>query len=186
MNTFYAKNKKEWRDWLRKNHKKENKIYLIRYKKHTKKPTLNTQEAMDEAICFGWIDTTINRLDEERYVQCFVKRKKNAGWSNNTLSYAKRLIKERKMAKEGLKAYELGLKKPTIDHNLPKNPKTPEDLIKALEKNKKAKENFNNFAPSYKRVYIYSIEKAKRPETRKKRIDDVVKRSTLNKKPGIL
>ena len=186
METFYAKNKKEWRDWLRKNHKKENKIYLIRYKKHTKKPTLNTQEAMDEAICFGWIDTTINRLDEERYVQCFVKRKKNAGWSKNTLSYAKRLIKERKMTKAGLEAYKLGLQKLPIDHNRLKNPETPEDLIKALEKNKKARENFNNFAPSYRRVYIYSIEAAKREETRKKRIKEIVKRSILNKKPGVL
>ena len=185
MKTFYAKNTKEWREWLRKNHKKESSIYLIKYRKHTNKPSLTSKEAMVEAICFGWIDTTVNRLDEERYVQCFVRRKKNAGWSKNTLSYAKRLIKERKMTKAGLEAYERGLKKGPFDHNLPKNPETPEDLKKALEGNKKAKEFFSNLAPSYRRVYIYHIEKAKRPETRKKRILEVVERSSLHKKPGV-
>ena len=186
MKTFYARNSKEWREWLRKNHKKESSVLLVKYKKHTKKPFVTSKEAMLEAICFGWIDTTINKLDEEKYTQKFCKRTKNSRWSNNTLSYAKDLIKKRKMSKAGLEAYEKGLKKGPFDHNLPKNPKTPEDLRKALEKNKKAKEFFLNLAPSYRRVYIYSIERAKRPETREKRIREVVERSRLNKKPGVL
>ena len=178
----YAKNRKEWREWFKKNHRKESKVYLILYKKHTKKPTLNKREAMDGAICFGWIDTTIKRVDDERYTQCFVKRNKNSRWSNNTLSYAKRLIKEKRMTQAGLKMYKEGLKKQTIDHNLPKNPKTPDDLKKELEKNKESKKNFNNFAPSYKRFYIYWIERAKRKETRNKRIKEVVKRARENQK----
>lgn len=182
--TFYARNRGEWREWLRKNHKKEKEVRLIKYKKHTEKPSLSSREAMEEAICFGWIDTTVKRMDDERYIQRFVKRGKNGRWSNNTLSYAKRLIKERKMTAEGLKAYREGLKKPVIDHGLPKNPETPEDLKEELERNNGSKENFNSFAPSYKRAYIYWIEKAKRDETRKKRIREVVKRSLENKKPG--
>lgn len=177
---FYPKNREEWREWLRKNHEKESSVYVIKYKKHTGKPTVTSKEAIEEAICFGWIDTTINRLDDERYMQRFVKRNKNSRWSNNTVKYAKRLIKEEKMTSAGLRAFKEGLKKPTIDHNLPKNPKVPEDLKKELEKNKRAKQNFYNFAPSYKRFYIYWIEKAKREETRNKRIKEVVKKSYEN------
>ena len=97
MKTFYAKNTKEWREWLRKNHKKESSIYLIKYRKHTNKPSLTSKEAMVEAICFGWIDTTMKGLDEDRYMQRFCKRTKNSRWSKNTLRYAKELIKKRNM-----------------------------------------------------------------------------------------
>jgi uncharacterized protein YdeI (YjbR/CyaY-like superfamily) len=180
----YAKNSKEWRNWLKRNHRKENKVRLILYKKHTNKPSIGKVKAMKDAICFGWIDTTMNRMDDERYIQTFVKRKKNANWSRNTLSYAKKLIKEKKMTPEGLKAYKLGLKKMPHDKDLPKNPRTPRDLMEALKKNKKAKENWNNFALSYKKAYIYWIIRAKRKETREKRIKEVVKRSKLNKKLG--
>ena len=182
--SFHPKSRKEWRDWLRKNHNKETSVFLIKYKKHTNKPTISHKESMDEAICFGWIDTTIKRLDDERYRICFVRRNENSRWSNATLGYAKRLIKEGKMSEAGLNAYNEGLKKPVIDHGLPRNPDTPKDLKEALEKDKKAKQNFNNFAPSYKRIYIYWVEKAKRKETRDKRINEVVKRARENKKWG--
>lgn len=182
IKSFHPKSIKEWRRWLQKNHKKETKVFLIKYKKHTNKPTFSHKEAMDEAICFGWIDTTAKRLDDERYGNHFVKRNENGRWSNNTLKYAKRLIKEGKMSEAGLKAYKEGLKKPVIDHGLPRNPETPKELKEALEKDEKAKQNFNKFAPSYKRVYIYWVERAKRKETRAKRINEVVKRARENKK----
>ena len=178
---IYAGTKKEWRDWLRRNHKKESKVYLIKYKKHTGKPTLNNNETMQEAICFGWIDTTIKRIDEDRYQQCFVKRKRYSRWSNNTLRYAREQIAKRRMSKFGLEMYNLGKEKPTIDHNFPKNPKIPDDLKKALTG--KALENFNKFAPSHRKIFIYQVMKSKRPETRKKWIDWVVNKSRDNKKP---
>ncbi len=182
---FYAHSRKEWREWLRKNHKKESKVYLVKYKKHTGKPTVNNKEAMEEAICFGWIDTTMKRLDDEKYQQAFVKRKKNANWSKNTLRYAKELIKKRKMTKAGLEAYKRGLKKLPIEHNIPKNPDVPEDLKKALEKNKKAKEFFDKLAPSYRKFYIRWVHRAVRKETKDKRIAEVIKRCSKNKKPGL-
>ena len=182
--TFYAKDRKEWRAWLRKNHQKEKKVYLIKYKKHTGKPSLSHKESMEEAICFGWIDTTIKKLDDERYRRTFVKRNKNCRWSKNTLSYAEDLIKRKLMTKAGLKMYELGLKRPPFDYGRPENPETPEDLKKALQKNKKAETFFTNLAPSYKRFYLYQVLTAKRPETRKKRIRFVVDRAKLGKKPA--
>src|SRR3989344_4600037 len=183
--TISAGTRKEWRDWLRRNHQREKKVYLIKYKKHTGKPTLNNKEAMEEAICFGWIDTTINKLDDQRYQQCFVRRTDKSRWSNNTLRYARELIKAKKMSKEGLKRYQEGLKKGVIDHCLPRNPDIPRDLKKALEKNKKANENFINFAPSYRRVYLYWLHSAKLVETRKRRIKAIVSKSAQNRKWGI-
>ncbi len=170
-----------WRKWL-ENNPGETRVRVIRYKKHTKKRSPNYQELLDEAICFGWIDTTMNRIDDERYATTFVKRKSTASWSKNTLSYAKRLIEEGRMTAPGLKAYKLGLKKKPIDHGLPKHPDTPVDLKKALAKNKKAEENFNKFSPSARKPYIYRILRAKRPETREKRIKEVVERAKLNKR----
>src|SRR3989344_6503177 len=125
-------------------------------------------------ICFGWIDTIIKKIDNDTYSRCFVKRNKNSRWSNNTLSYAKQLVKEKKMTIHGLKMYEEGLKKPTIDHNLPRNPETPEDLKIQLKKHN-LENNFNNLAPSSKRLFIYQIERAKRLETINKRINETIK-----------
>lgn len=184
VETVYAKNRKEWRRWLSKNHKKENKVNLIKYKKHTGKPSLTSKEAMEEAICFGWIDTTMKRLDEEKYMQRFSKRTGNSRWSKNTLRYGKNLIEQGKMAKAGLEAYKKGLKKKPLDHKLRKNPRTPGDLTKELDKNKKAKQNFMDMAPSYKRFYIWWIENAKKSDTRKRRIKQVVERVKENKKFG--
>ncbi len=181
---IHPKSPAEWRKWLEKNHDKETKVYLVKYKRHTNKPTISHQESMDEAICFGWIDTTIKSLSVDKYMRCFVRRNKNSRWSNATLSYAKRLIKEGKMAPAGLKMYKEGLLKPVIDHGLPKNPNTPADLKKALEKSGSLA-FFNSLAPSYKRIYIYSVERVKRAETRTRRIKQVVERCKRGLKPGL-
>ncbi|MBT4257856.1 YdeI/OmpD-associated family protein [archaeon] len=137
---------------------------------------------MEEAICFGWIDTTINRLDGERYIRKFSKRNKNSRWSDNTISYGKELIEQGRMAPAGLKFYEEGLKKPTHDAGIPKNPPMPEELRKALDKNPKAKENFNNLAPSIKKMYYRGILRGKREETRTKRINLIVEAAKAGKK----
>jgi uncharacterized protein YdeI (YjbR/CyaY-like superfamily) len=181
---FHANTAKEWREWLRKNHRREDRVYLIRYKKHTKKPTFNNRVSMDEAICFGWIDTTLNKIDDDRYAVKYVKRNKNSRWSNATLSHAKRLIDSKKMTKAGLAAYKQGLKKPVIDHGLSRNPPIPADLRKALSKNKTAEKNFKAFAPSTRRYYIWGIMRAVREETKKKRIAEVVRLARENIRPG--
>ena len=171
---IYAGTIKEWRGWLRKNHKKETKVDLIIYKKHTGKPTLSHLEQMKEAICFGWIDTTLKRLDDEKYRRTFMKRTSKSRWSNNTIRYAEEQIKKGRMSKFGMEMYLLGKSKPTIDHNLPKNPEAPEDLKKALGK---------HITTSTKRLFIYQVIKSKRPETRQKWIQWVVDKVKENKKP---
>ena len=182
VKTFHASSRKEWRAWLSKNHSKENKVGLISYKKHTGKPALTHKESMEEAICFGWIDTTIKRLDEKRYLRYFSRRSKNSKWSLATLSYGKDLINRKLMTSHGLKFYKEGVKKKAFDHHIPKNPEIPLELKKELEKNIIALKNFNNFAPSYKKMYFRWILHAKLPETQMKRIKIIVQKAKDNRK----
>jgi uncharacterized protein YdeI (YjbR/CyaY-like superfamily) len=179
--TVYAKTREEWRAWLQKNHEKESKISLIRYKKHTGKPSPTHMDAMKEAISFGWIDTTIKRLDNEKYIINFAKRNKNSKWSNNTLSYAKELVKQGKMSPAGLEAYKHGLSKPTHDFGIPANPQIPDDLMEIL-KQTKTNDNFHLFPSSYKRALLRWLLRAKLSETRKKRIGEIVNLAKNNDK----
>jgi len=169
MEEFLCEDVKSWRRWLRKNHKKGEKVMLIRYKKSTGRKSFNQHIAMREAICFGWIDTTLKRIDDKKYGVTFVKRKKTSRWSNNTSRYGKELIKEGRMSKFGFEKFEEGLKKPTIDHDLPKNPEPPKELKKELVRRDLLKK-FEKWAPSKKRLWIWQIMKAVRGETKEKRI----------------
>lgn len=163
--------------WLEKNHIKENKVAVIRYKKHTGKTSPSSMELMHEAICFGWIDTTAHRVDEDKYKVIYSKRSKNSKWSNNTMAYAKKLIKENRMRKQGLDYYLQGLKKPTHDFGIPVNPDIPEDLKEELNKKKNLvlKKKFDILAPSLKKLWFRQILRAKRIETKKKRINEFIK-----------
>ena len=174
MQTITVYNRNDFRKWLKKHYRKEKQIAVVVHKRHTGKPAPTHRELLEEAICFGWIDTTLKRLDEETYVRNFVKRNHNSRWSDNTLRYAKELIKKGLMSDEGLKFYNLGLQKPTHDHGIPKNPDIPPELEKALLKNKKAKTGFDSFPPSSKRMYFRWLLQAKLPETRKKRVSQIV------------
>lgn len=173
--------KKEFREWLSLNHDKEKRVGLIIHKKHTGKKSPSHLELMEEAICYGWIDTTLNRVDEDKYIRYFSKRNKNSKWSYNTLRYAKRLIKEKRMTPPGFKAYKEGLNKKPHDYGIDANPNIPEDLKRELDKNPRAKEIFDKIAPSYKKMYFRLILRAKLPETRKKRINLIIKQ-VLEKK----
>ena len=76
--TYYARNRKTWRKWLEKNHESLKEVWLVRYKKHTGKPTVSYNDSVEEALCFGWIDSIVKKVDEERYIQKFTPRKKIA------------------------------------------------------------------------------------------------------------
>ena len=167
MKEICPKDSNEWRAWLEKNHLKEERVLLIKYKKHTGRPIINNLEAMKQAICFGWIDTTAKRIDEDRYSQTFVKRNKNSKWSYNTLSYGKELLEKGLMSPHGIKMYKEGLAKKPHDFGLPKNPRMPRDMKKSLEKIDKLK-GFLKLAPSMKKMHYRAYLRAKRPETKEK------------------
>lgn len=182
LKTITAFGRDDFRKWLQKHHDKETKVCIILHKRHTGKPAPTHHELMEEAICFGWIDTTIKRLDEDKYVRNFCCRNTKSKWSYNTLGYAKKLIKEGRMTPAGLKFYRLGLQRPTHDAGIPKNPKMPVELKKELSNNFVAKKNFIKLPPSSKKMFYRWILHAKLSETRKKRIAFVVKNAVSGKK----
>jgi len=182
MKRITAFSRDHFREWLVNNHDKEDKVSIIVYKKHTGKPSPSHRELMEEAICFGWIDTTVKRLDEDRYQRFFSKRTKNSRWSDNTLMYAKNLIKQKKMTLSGLRFYKEGLKRPTHDAGIPKNPAMPSELKTALAKNKKANETFRNFPPSAKKMFYRWLLRGKLKETRDKRIKLIIEKARQGKR----
>ena len=164
----------DFRKWLDKYHNKETKVQVVVYKRHTGKKAPTHRELMDEAICYGWIDTTIKKLDKDRYIRHFSKRNKNSTWSDNTLSYGKLLIKQGRMTEHGLPFFKAGLAKPTLDHGIPKNPDMPPELEKSLAKDKKVQVAFEKLSPSVKKMHYRMILRSKRPETKLKRITEIL------------
>jgi uncharacterized protein YdeI (YjbR/CyaY-like superfamily) len=172
-------NRDEFRRWLMKNHEKEKGVGVIVYKKHTGKKFPSHNELIREAICFGWIDTTLKRLDDEKYIRTFTRRNKNSKWSENTLRYGKELIVLGRMTPVGLKFYKEGLARPTHDAHVPKNPSMPDELKKALLGDKKAASGFEKFAPSFKKILYRWVLSGKRSETREKRVKIIVEKAKV-------
>jgi uncharacterized protein YdeI (YjbR/CyaY-like superfamily) len=181
-------NKKEWRKWLEKNHEKHKEIWLIHYKKKSDKKSIIHFDAVEEALCFGWIDSTLKRIDEERYILRYTPRKKKSVWSKINKDTAERMIKLGKMTEFGLDKIELAKKNGLWDNAYTNKVREeiPSDLKKSLLSDKIAWNNFQNFANSYRNMYIGWIENAKTDITRMKRINEVVLRSRENKKPGVV
>jgi uncharacterized protein YdeI (YjbR/CyaY-like superfamily) len=181
------KNKVEWRDWLEKNHITKDGIWLIHYKKKSKKQSVSHPDAVEEALCFGWIDSKLKRIDEERYILRYTPRKGKSVWSKINKDAAEKMIEHGKMTNAGFEKIKIAKKQGLWDSaytNLKKD-RLPSDLKNALFENKIAWKNFNNFANSYRNSYIGWIKASKTEETRKRRIKEVLKRSIENKKPGI-
>ena len=183
-NSVLVLNLEQWRQWLSRNHDKETFVWQVKYKKHTGKTSPSHRDSMDEAICFGWIDSIIKKIDEEKYAVKFVKRNRKSRWSKATASHAQRMIKEKRMTPAGMLRYKEGIKKPLLDSDLPEKISMPEELEKALSKNKQAKKNFEKLAPSYKKQHYKWVLRAKRPETKKKRIEQILRESAEGTKPG--
>jgi len=187
MKRLYVKTKTEWRVWLQKNHDKVEELWLIFYKKGTGKPSIDYEVAVEEALCFGWIDSIIKKIDEERYVRKFTPRKDNSVWSESNKKRVKKVIKEGRMTEYGLMKIKAAKKsgkwyeelKPDISFNI------PADFEKALKKNRKAKENFEKLSLTHRKNYIGWIATAKRDETIGKRIEESIKMLKQGKKLGL-
>jgi uncharacterized protein YdeI (YjbR/CyaY-like superfamily) len=186
-NALLFKKKEEWRKWLEQNHLKFKEIWLIHYKKSSNKKNLTHHDAVEEALCFGWIDSTLKKIDEDRYILRYTPRKNKSVWSKINKETAERMIMQGKMTQEGLEKINLakknGLWKIAYTNKI--RDKLPSDLEKYLHSDKIAWENFQKFANSYRNIYIGWVKNAKTDITRLKRIKEVVKRSRENKKPGI-
>ena len=174
----------EWRSWLKENHEKKRSVWLTYYKKGSGKSGVSYEDAVEEAVCFGWIDSVARPIDDEKYVQRFTRRNKNSRWSESNIRRAEEMIGQGKMTPAGLLAYNerreyAGRALECYDG---KNPVLPQDLQKALEGLEGALNNFNAFSPSYRRYSVLWINDAKRDVTRKKRIDEIARLAAENKK----
>ncbi len=180
IRSIACKDRKEWRSWL-KNNQASDEIWLIYYKKHTKKISIPYNDAVEEAICFGWIDGQVKRIDDERYMQRYTPRTSKSRWSVSNIERAKEMIKRELMTEKGLRVFQDGIKNRRIIPSS-KNFSVPADLKKALTENKKASHNFKNFAPSAKLHFVYWVDDAKTEKTRKKRIEKSIELLANNKK----
>jgi uncharacterized protein YdeI (YjbR/CyaY-like superfamily) len=185
---LYLTGREDWRAWLERNHNRKREVWLIYYKKHTGKPRIPYDDAVEEALCFGWIDSTVQKIDEDKYAQRFTPRTEGSRWSELNLKRARKMIKQGKMTRVELEKFR------EVEKRLRRMPKRrkseretilPPDLEEALAKDPEAERNFDSFAPSHKRMYIGWINEAKRPETRKRRIGQTVKWAARNRKPGM-
>jgi uncharacterized protein YdeI (YjbR/CyaY-like superfamily) len=181
--TLYVTTREEWRTWLVKNHRTAKEVWLVYYKRHTGKPRIAYDDAVEEALCFGWIDSIVKRIDDEKYVQKFTPRRSGSKWSKANIERARKMIRQHRMTRAGLVLFRESAK--TVI-TAKKRFATPPDFRKALAQDATAFKNYENFAPGYRKTYIRWIEAAKRRETREKRIGRVVQWARQNKKPGML
>jgi len=177
---------KEWHDWLVRNHNFEAQAWVLIRKKNSKQTGLRYEESLEEALCFGWIDGKMQSIDKDTFILRYTPRKSGSVWSRRNREKAERLIAQGKMTESGLAKIDEAKENGFWDSayiNLMRDV-TPADLESALKENPTAWSNFNAFANSYRNIYIGWINTARTEQTRNKRINEVVKRSILNKKPG--
>ena len=172
--TYCPKSRTEWRKWLEKNHQSKQSVWLVYYKTSTKVASLSWSEAVDEALCFGWIDSTKKTIDDESYMQYFSKRKPDSTWSKINKEKVARLIQNNLMTKAGFDSIDRAKQNGTwfLMDDI-ENLIIPEDLKIALNKNKKSMEFFQSQSKSIKKAMLYWVVAAKRSETRKRRIEEI-------------
>jgi uncharacterized protein YdeI (YjbR/CyaY-like superfamily) len=168
----------EWRAWLERNADTTASVWLAIGKKGGTVTSLTYEQAVEEALCFGWIDSTVRKLDEARYKQLFSRRKPRSTWSRSNKERVARLEAEGMMAPAGLAAVELATENgswSTLDEI--EDLIVPDDLARALAASPPALANFESFSPSARKMFLYWIANVKRPEKRAERIAETVRRA---------
>jgi len=187
--TLYVEKRKQWRAWLAKNHKKAKDIWVIYYKKQSEKPRIPYNDAVEEALCYGWIDSTVKPLDENSYAQRFSPRRKNSRLSEMNKERVKRMIAAGKMTASGLESiqHHMDSSKENSDSQKIKEFKMPKDILKKLKADPVVWQNFEKFPEHYKHIRIGFIEGARnRPEEFEKRLRYFIKMTAQNKKYGMI
>jgi len=182
--TYCPKSRADWRKWLEKNHDSEQSIWLVHFKSSTKVASLTWSEAVDEALCFGWIDSTRRPIDEERYMQYFSKRKPKSMWSRINKEKVDQLIQNNLMTQAGLACIDTAKENGSWTF-LDKIEALviPEDLAAALAKYKGAKDYFDGLSKSAKKILLRWVIFTKRIETRQKKILEIEERASENLSP---
>ena len=181
---IYAETAENWRDWLAENHATKYGVWLVSYKKKTNVNSVNWSDAVDEALCFGWIDSIRKTVDENSYKQFFTQRKKNSGWSKINKDKIERLISEGKMSKAGYSAIEIA--KANGSWNLLDEVEEmiiPVELMNAFNSFPGSLDYFNGLSKSIRKMMLHWVASAKRVETKEKRVMEIAERASLGQKP---
>ncbi|HEY9074997.1 MAG TPA: YdeI/OmpD-associated family protein [Anaerolineaceae bacterium] len=179
--TFYASSLAEWRAWLEANHASERDVWLLFSKKHTGQPCIEYEDAVQEALCYGWIDSLIQRIDEDTYGRKFSVRTNDQKWSEVNIRRVRKLASEGRMKPAGMAVVTFPLDEAAAP---PPAPKTPPalagDLLDILKANPPAYQNYLNLPPSHQRRYAGWIMDAKTEATRRKRLEEAIRRLEQN------
>ena len=173
---LYVTNRREWRDWLKSHYKSEKEIWLVYYKKHTGKPRILYNDAVEEALCFGWIDSTVRRIDEDRFAQRFSLRNPKTPYSQANKERLRELVKQGKVVDEVLA---------TLGDLVGEQFEIPPDVLDAIKANKEAWKNYQRLSQPYIRIRIAFIDGARnRPQEFKKRLRYFIEMTGKNKQFG--
>lgn len=185
---IYFKNTKELRKWFEKNHDKLNEQWFGIYKKGSDKTGVTYMEAVEAALCYGWIDGLIKGINEKSYSQRFTPRRKGSIWSAINIAKVKSLTEKGLMHEAGLKAFnERDIKKQGLySFEQKEEIKLPAAYLKKIKANKKAWEYYSKRPPGYKRISSWWIISAKQEETRLRRLDALIRDSAAGQKIGLL
>lgn len=185
IEVFYPETKMDWRKWLEKNHINKDAVWLIYYKKHTSKPTLNWSDAVDEALCFGWIDSKAETIDKDTFKQYFCKRKPNSTWSKINKQKVETLTANGLMTQAGFNVIEIAKQNGSwtildeVEELI-----IPKELEIAFKKYKKSKEYYSMLSSSKKKILLQWIALAKTDTTKQKRILEIAENASLHQLPS--
>jgi uncharacterized protein YdeI (YjbR/CyaY-like superfamily) len=187
MDEVHISDRAEWREWLTRNHEHSAGVWLVFYRASTGKPSLGYEAAVEEALCFGWIDSIIRKLDEERYTRKFTPRRRGSSWSESNRRRASRLQEQNLMTARGLEVIQNAMKSGawTRDDRPVIPDEVPGSLAAALEENSVAKEFFESLAASHRRRFSAWVAMAKRDETRAARVRKSIELLEKNEKLGL-
>lgn len=184
IETFYPASQKEWRAWLQKNHDSTQAIWLVQYKVKSGIPSISWSEAVDEALCFGWIDSIRKSVDHEKFIQCFSKRKPKSAWSKINKAKIELLIKEGRITKAGFESIEIAKQNGswTLLDDV-EELMVPEELKKAFDSFEGSEAFFMSLSKSTKKHMLHWVTLAKRPETKEKRSIEIAELAAKQLKP---
>jgi uncharacterized protein YdeI (YjbR/CyaY-like superfamily) len=176
MKTLYVEDRAKWRAWLEANSQRATEIWLVYYKKETGRPRIAYADAVEEAICYGWIDGKIKKLDQACFAQLFTPRRTKSKWSRINIARARKMIREGKMTAAGLKVFD------PRNQAAPLPTQLPASLAEEFRKQKTAWENFQRFPPSYRRMTVAWVASAKQEATQLRRLQRLIAESAANRR----
>ena len=180
----HLSDRRSWRRWLEKNHAIQRGIWLVFYKKATRKPSLEYEESVEEALCFGWVDSRTRRLDDERYMLMFTPRKPGSPWSRPNKERVERLVASGLMTPPGLAKIEEAQRNGAWTvYDAIEDLVIPDDLAAALAEGTSAQETFEGFSVSVRKNILWWIASARRPDTRARRIAKTAAAVAENRNP---